>query len=58
MEVLRSERQRNSAPDVTEADLTELVSGNSDFAFDLYQEVREEAENLFYSPHSISLALA
>ncbi|MBW1938457.1 MAG: hypothetical protein JRI67_06790 [Deltaproteobacteria bacterium] len=58
MEVLRSERQRNSAPDVTEADLTELVSGNSDFAFDLYHEVREEAENLFYSPHSISLALA
>ncbi len=58
MEVLRSERQRDSAPDVTETELTELVSGNSDFAFDLYQEVRQKAENLFYSPHSISLALA
>lgn len=58
MEILKSERQRNSAPDVTETELTELVSGNSDFAFELYQKVRTEAENLFYSPHSISLALA
>jgi len=58
MEVLKSERQRDSAPDVTETELTELVAGNSDFAFDLYQEVRQKAENLFYSPHSISLALA
>ena len=58
MEVLKSERQRDSAPDVTETELTELVAGNSGFAFDLYQEVRQKAENLFYSPHSISLALA
>ena len=58
MEVLKSERQRDSVPDVTETELTELVAGNSGFAFDLYQEVRQKAENLFYSPHSISLALA
>lgn len=58
MEILKSERQRDSAPDVLEADLSELVAGNSDFAFDLYQEVRQKAKNLFYSPYSISLALA
>jgi serpin B len=58
MEILKSEQQRDSSPDVPEAELAELVAGNSDFAFDLYQEVREGAENLFYSPHSISLALA
>jgi serpin B len=58
MKILRSEQQRNSAPDVPEAELTELGAGNSNFAFDLYKKVREGAGNLFYSPYSISLALA
>jgi serpin B len=35
-----------------------LVEGNSAFAFDLYQALREKDGNLFYSPHSISLALS
>ena len=35
-----------------------LVEGNSAFAFELYQALRESEGNLFYSPHSISLALA
>ena len=39
-------------------DLTDLVDGNSAFAFDLYQAIREKGGNLFYSPYSISLALA
>ena len=34
-----------------------LVEGNTAFAFDLYQAVRREEGNLFYSPHSLSLAL-
>jgi len=37
---------------------TEIVEGNSVFAFDLYQALREEEGNLFFSPYSISLALA
>ena len=57
-EILRSERQRVTSPDVNEAELTTLVSGNSALAFDLYQAFREEDGNLFYSPYSISLALA
>ena len=57
-EIVRSERQRVTSPDVNEADLTTLVSGNSAFAFDLYQALREEDGNLFYSPYSISMALA
>lgn len=56
--IVQSEKQRVSAPDVAEADLTELVAGNSGFAFDLYQAIREGNGNLFYSPYSISLALA
>ena len=47
-----------TSPEVSEAALTTLVTGNSVFAFDLYQALREEDGNLFYSPYSISLALA
>ena len=57
-EIVRSEKQRVTSPDVEEADLAELVVGNSAFAFDLYQAIREGNGNLFYSPYSISLALA
>ncbi len=56
--VLQSAKQRVSSPDVVEADLAELVAGNSAFAFDLYQAIRAEDSNQFYSPYSISLALA
>ena len=57
-EVVQSEKERETSPDVSETDLATLVEGNSAFAFDLYQALREEDGNLFYSPHSISLALA
>ena len=57
-EVIKSEKPRISSPEVNEADLTTLVSGNSAFAFDLYQVLRASDGNLFYSPYSISLALA
>ena len=57
-ELVQSEKQRVTTPDVSDADLAELVTGNSGFAFDLYQQVRDESGNLFYSPYSISIALA
>ena len=57
-EVLKSDLQRAAAPSVPGADTLELVQGNSDFAFDLYQKVKGEEGNLFYSPFSISIALA
>jgi len=56
-EVIQSDKPRETSPDIDDADLTMLVSGNSAFAFDLYQALREEDGNLFYSPYSISLAL-
>ena len=56
--IAHSEKQRVTSPDVAAPDLRELVDGNSAFAFDLYQELREQEGNLFYSPYSISLALA
>ena len=57
-EILQSDKQRVTSPDVNEADLATQVDGNSVFAFDLYQALREEDDNLFFSPYSISLALA
>jgi len=57
-EIVKSEKQRVTSPDVNKADLISLVAGNSDFAFDLYQALKNTDSNLFYSPHSISLALA
>jgi serpin B len=56
--VALSEKQRDTSPDVSTSDSTKLVEGNSEFAFDLYQALRQQKGNLFYSPYSISLALA
>ncbi len=38
--------------------LDELSAGNSAFAFDLYGNLKTQGENLFFSPYSISTALA
>ncbi len=35
-----------------------LVRGNNEFAFDLYEKFRGGSDNLFFSPYSISTALA
>lgn len=56
--LLTSSRPRNTAPPSGEIALRELVSGNTAFAIDLYQRLAEKPGNLFYSPYSISLALA
>jgi len=53
-----SDKQRVTLPNVAASDLAELVQGNSAFAFYLYQALQAEDGNLFYSPYSISLALA
>ena len=54
---LRSDKDR-SASSVGSADLGELVRGNNAFAFDLYRALSDGEDNLFYSPFSISQALA
>ena len=57
-ELLMSDKPRDTSPDVSQADLALLTEGNSAFAFNLYQELRKKGGNLFYSPYSISVALA
>ncbi len=56
--VVQSSKQRIENPSVPAEDTAALVQGNSTFAFDLYQQLKAKPGNLFYSPHSISLALA
>jgi serpin B len=56
--IARSELKRETSPDVPPEDLAALVRGNSAFAFDLYRKIRGDSGNLFFSPYSISAALA
>jgi len=56
-DVQRSDKPRLS-PSVSQADLAMLVDGNNAFALDLYQALKGTEGNLFFSPYSISLALA
>jgi serpin B len=53
-----SDAPRDLSPKVKDGDLAELVAGNNEFAFALYQKLFSGDENLFYSPYSISAALA
>jgi serpin B len=56
----QSDKERVSSPSVGARDRVKLVGGNSRFAFELYQYLKDEAGevNLFFSPYSISVALA
>jgi len=56
--VAHSSKERDLTPDIQAADISTLNTGNRAFALDLYQAVRSDNGNLFFSPYSISLALA
>src|SRR3989338_3382432 len=57
-DIVKSNKPRITSPDIGTGEITALVEGNSAFAFDLYQALRTKDGNLFYSPQSISMALA
>jgi serpin B len=58
-QVVTSDVPRNTSPSVNPDDMEALASGNQAFALNLYQALlKEEDGNLFYSPYSISAALA
>jgi serpin B len=60
--VAGSQQSRVTAPVVAPTDADALRDGNTAFAADLYQSLRAEpafdGKNIFFSPHSVSLALA
>jgi serpin B len=47
-----------AAPFTASPEVSTVVKGNTAFALDLYQKLREPPGNLFFSPYSLSLALA
>jgi serpin B len=56
--VAASKLSRIANPQTTATNLETLSAGNRAFAMDLYQQLRQSEDNLFFSPYSISLALA
>jgi serpin B len=58
MQLLMSSLPRETLPDVSRADLEALGADNRAFAFDLYRQLAQPDENLFFSPFSISVAFA
>lgn len=57
-EEAQSNLPRDLAPQISTSDQAELVKGNNEFAFALYEQISKADGNLFYSPYSISIALA
>jgi serpin B len=58
MELFMSTAPYDTAPDVSADDAAALGEGNRTFAFDLYRQLAQPSQNLFFSPFSISTALA
>jgi len=54
----KSSKPRETTPAVSPTDSAALVNGNTTFGLNLYQLLKETDGNLFYSPYSISEALA
>lgn len=55
----KSDKAYDNSPEVSDTTLKTLIDGNNEFAFDLYKQLSADKEgNFFYSPYSISLALA
>ncbi|MDY6833436.1 MAG: serpin family protein [Chloroflexota bacterium] len=57
-DTVESDKDRIESSNIDEAQLNQLVADNTDFAFDMYHQLNYEEDNLFFCPHSISLALA
>ncbi len=56
--VLQSDKERVLIPQTETGDIETLAADNTAFALDLYRQLHNQEENLFYSPYSISVALA
>jgi serpin B len=57
-EVAQSSKPRITSPDVSPEEREKLSADNADFAWAFYKEIIKPGENLFFSPHSLSVALA
>ena len=62
VDVVRSAQQRDTNPQLSDAERATLATSQANFAVDIYQAVRKQPESvdkdIFLSPHSVSIALA
>ncbi len=56
--IVQSQKERISSPQVSPDDLKQLTADNRTFALALYRSLAGSESNLFFSPYSLSLALA
>ena len=56
--IVQSNLPRETDPDVSAEDTSNAVVGNTAFAFEIFHEIVKGDKNLFFSPYSISSALA
>jgi serpin B len=57
-EYVASQMDRQMNPEVSQEQVAALVHGNTQFAVAIYDQIREDEENLIFSPFSLSLALS
>lgn len=57
-QLLASDKQRQTAPGAPAEDLASAVTGNTDFGVALYRQSAQPGQNVFFSPFSITQALA
>lgn len=57
-ELIKSDAEPDTNPELETADAASFASDNRGFAFDLYRDLADAEKNLFFSPYSISVALA
>lgn len=58
VEAIKSDMSRDTQPVVSDETIAVVAGGNNDFGWDLLHQLQAESGNLFYSPFSISSALA
>jgi serpin B len=58
VELVKSDLEQNLSPQLATGELDAVVEGNNRFAFDCFELLKNDPQNLFYSPVSLSFALA
>ncbi|MBI5206594.1 MAG: serpin family protein [Candidatus Firestonebacteria bacterium] len=56
--LIQSNKERDTSLNIETAELNELVNGNTIFAIEFYKTICNQNSNIFFSPYSISVALA
>ncbi len=56
--LIMSDAEVDTDPELDSSDAVTFAADNRSFAFDLYRELASDEANLFFSPYSISVALA